>query len=134
MKYRVTFGSLSIDMSAAYPSTYRPTLSANSRSTMAQHIGQHVNQELVISTGSRSICWSIWWPSVSWHISRHVDWVSANIVYWYSTKGVTNSHESDPNPEQTQPKLFSHGVLWGRFLVRLPLFILHAAILCFFSS
>ena len=104
-------------MSADYPSTYRPTLSANSRSTMAQHIGQHVNQESVISTGSRSICWLIWWPSVNWHISRHVDQVSANIVHWYSTEGFTNSHESDPNPEQTQPKIFSHGAPWGICLV-----------------
>ena len=134
MKYWATVSSLSIDMSADYPSTYRPTLSANSRSTMAQHIGQHVNQESVISTGSRSICWLIWWPSVSWHISRHVDQVSANIVHWYSTEGFTNSHESDPNPEQTQPKIFSHGAPWGICLVWLHPFIMHAEISCFMNG
>ena len=50
---------LSIDMSADYPSTHRPTLSGNSWSTIPQHIGQHVDQELARSTGSRLICRSI---------------------------------------------------------------------------
>ena len=128
---------LSIDMSADYPSTHRPTLSGDSWSTIPQHIGQHVNQELARSTGSRFICRSIWWPSVSRHISQYVDRVSANIVDWYSTKGFANytrSHESDPNLEQTQPKLFSHGAPWGRCLVWLHLFIMHAEILYFLSS
>ena len=66
MKYRVTVGSLLIDMSAAYPSTYRPTLSANSRSTMAQHIGQHVNQESYLA-------------EVGPYVDRYDDQVSADI-------------------------------------------------------
>ena len=102
--------------------------------TIHQHTDQHYRPTLGqlwlsisanMSTKSRSylpgvgryVDWYDDQDSVSWHISRHVDQVSANIVHWYSTEGFTNSHESDPNPEQTQPKIFSHGAPWGICLV-----------------
>jgi len=77
VKYHLNVGSLSIDMSADYLSTYWPTPSAN---LLVDMLAER-------STRIRLICRSIWQPRVGRHIGWHVDCVSADSVNQYLARG-----------------------------------------------
>ena len=93
MKYWPNVGSLLINMSPDYWSTYRPTqsanllvdTSANSQLAIAQPIGQHVNQE------SDSRCQPRDRPGVGRYVDRYGNRESANTLIEYQPIALTET-------------------------------------------